>query len=209
MSWVAVAVGVGTVAVGAYSADQQRKAADKASDAQIASGDRSIDEQRRQFDTIQKLLSPYVQAGETSLTQQQALVGLGGPDAQQAAIKSLEESPQFKALTKQGEDAILSNASATGGLRGGNVQRALSQYRPQVLSGLIDQQYNRLGGLTQIGQASATGQASAAQNTANSISNLLQQQGAAQAGNYLAQGQIGVNQANQTLQGLSTIAGAF
>ena len=36
-------------------------------------------------------------------------------------------------------------------------KRALSQYRPQVLSGLINQQYQRLGGISQLGQASAAG----------------------------------------------------
>jgi hypothetical protein len=83
----------------------------------------------------------------------------------------------------------LQQAAATGGLRGGNIQAALAQFRPQVLSGLIEQQYGRLGGLTQLGQASAAGVGSAGMQTGTNVSNLIQQQGAAQAGGALAQGQ--------------------
>ncbi len=56
-----------------------------------------------------------------------------GMEAQQGAISGLEGSPIFQALARQGEDAILQNASATGGLRGGNVQGALGQFRPAAL----------------------------------------------------------------------------
>jgi len=66
------------------------------------------------------------------------------------------------------------------------------------LSGLIEQQYGRLGGLaatgqtTQtalaaLGQASAARQAAAGQQTAANISGLLGQQGSAQAASQLAQ----------------------
>ncbi|WP_449405980.1 hypothetical protein [Massilia phosphatilytica] len=39
-----------------------------------------------------------------------------------------DPAPRFQALQQQGNDAILANASATGGLRGGNVQGALGQF---------------------------------------------------------------------------------
>lgn len=120
---------------------------------------------------------PWQQAGTAALTQQQALAGLAGPEAQKAAIAALEGSPEFSALTQNGEDAILANASATGGLRGGNVQAALAQFRPQVLAKLISEQFSRLQSLSGQG-LNATG----------ASGNLLQQAGAAQAGGALAQG---------------------
>jgi hypothetical protein len=129
-----------------------------------------------------------------ALYAQQDLLGLNGGDRQRAAYAGIEASPAFQALVQQGENGILQNASATGGLRGGNTQGALAQFRPQMLAQLIEQQYSRLGGLTQLGQNSAAGVGSAALSTANGVGNALQQQGAATAGGYLAQG-AAVNQA--------------
>jgi hypothetical protein len=159
----------------------------QASQVQQQSAQAGIDEQRRQFDAIQKLLQPYTEAGAGALTQQQALLGMGTPGAQQQAITALQGSPQFQALQQQGENAILQNASATGGLRGGNVQGSLAQFRPALLSSLIDQQYSRLGGLTSIGQNAAAGVGNAGMSTGANVANLLGKQGAAQAGGILGQ----------------------
>ena len=140
-----------------------------------------IDETRRQFEAMQELLSPYVQAGTQSLTAQQDLAGLNGPEAQAAALQGISSSPEMLALTQQGENAILQQGSATGGLRGGNVQGALAQFRPQALSSLINQQYSRLGGITQMGQASAAGVGAAGMQTGAQVAGLLGQQGQAAA----------------------------
>lgn len=183
--WIAAATLGATVIGGAIQSRSQRRA----SEAQVQSAEVGIDEQRRQFDAVQQLLRPYVEAGTGALSQQAALIGVGGEEAQRAAIQAIEQGPEFQALTRQGEEALLQQASATGGLRGGNIQAALAQFRPQVLSGLIEQQYGRLGGLTQLGQASAAGVGSAGMQTGTNIANLMQQQGAAQAGGVLAQGQ--------------------
>ena len=126
-------------------------------------------------------------------------MGLLGPERQQAAIRGISEGAGFQETVRQGEEALLSRASATGGLRGGNIQAALAQFRPELLQRAIEQQYTRLGGMTdmgrqtlqnllQQGQASAAGTGTAALQTGSAVSNLLQQQGAAQAGTALAQG---------------------
>lgn len=196
MSWVAAAVAGATLVTGVYSANKQGKAADKAAKGQAAAADAGIEEQRRQFDAIQKLLEPYTQAGTGALAAQQNLIGLGGADAQKAAIDALQNSPQFAALTQQGENAILQNASATGGLRGGNTQSALAQFRPAALAQMIEQQYGRLGGLTSIGQNAAAGVGNAGLQTGANIAQLLQQQGAALAGGALAQGRAQAGYAN-------------
>lgn len=177
----------GVIGAGLGGAIEGRESVGEASQAQQQAAQGGIDEQRRQFDEITKLLSPYNVAGTGALAQQQALLGMGTPEAQQQAISALQGSPQFQALAQQGEEAILQRASATGGLRGGNVQAALAQFRPALLSGLIEQQYNRLGGLTNIGQASAARQAALGQQTGANISTLLGQQGQATAGGILGQ----------------------
>ncbi|CAB4139683.1 hypothetical protein UFOVP352_15 [uncultured Caudovirales phage] len=190
-------------------------AAESASNAQSASAAQGIAEQRRQFDEMKKTLAPYVNAGVTSLgnlskysdigmpafEKQKALIGLLGPQAQQASISEIENSPMMQSMIQQGENSMLQNASATGGLRGGNLQAALSQYRPQILSQLINDQYTKLGGLAgvglsteqniaKLGQGSAANQAAGALNTGSEIARLLEQQGSAQAGGEMAQGRM-------------------
>jgi hypothetical protein len=198
----------GTIGSALGGAFEGGESVSQASGVQSGAAQGGIDEQRRQFDEITKLLSPYTKAGETAVTGQQALVGLGGPQAQQQAIAALQGSPQFQALQQQGENAILQNASATGGLRGGNVQGALAQFRPALLSQLINQQYERLGGLTNVGQASAARQAAFGQQTGANVANLMTQQGQAQAGGILGEQSAltgGINKAFGAIQG----AGGF
>ncbi len=205
MSWGMVA-GAAISVVGGYMNNKSaKKAASGAADAQGESAQLGIDESRRQFDAVQKLLSPYVQGGLMGQNGQQNLIGLNGAPAQQQAIGAIESSPMFGAMAKQGEDAILQNASATGGLRGGNAQAALGQFRPALLNSLIDQQYARLGGMTQIGQASAAGVGAAGMQTGQNVTQLLGQQGAAQAGALLAGGRAD----GQMINGIAGAAGNF
>tara|TARA_R110002126_G_scaffold23972_3_gene83652 strand:+ start:471 stop:1118 length:648 start_codon:yes stop_codon:yes gene_type:complete len=179
-----VAIG-GATLVSGY---MQSQSAGRAAAAQGATYQLGIDEQRRQFDEVQKLLKPYAEAGPGALEAQQALIGLKGPEAERAAIERIRGGETFQALAGQGEEALLQRASATGGLRGGNVQGALAQFRPALLSSLIEQQYGRLGGMTALGQQSAAGVGTAGLQTGVNVANLLGQQGAAQAGAEIAQG---------------------
>lgn len=186
---MAAAAIVGSAVVGGVmSSRAQKKAAGAAGDAQAYAAELGIDESRRQFDAIQALLKPYVDAGGPALSGQQSLIGLNGQAKQQEAIDALENSPEFESLVKTGESSILQNASATGGLRGGNVQAALAKFRPSVLSELITQQFDRLGGLTQLGQNSAVMQGNAGFKTGENISKLFGEIGSARAGTALGIG---------------------
>jgi hypothetical protein len=189
-------------------ANQAADAAKAAAATQAAAAGQGIEEQRRQFDAITQMMAPFLEAGTGALTAQQELAGLAGAEAQQAAIQQLQASPAFQALTQQGEEGILQSAAATGGLRGGDVQRALAQFRPQMLSQLIESQYGKLGGLASMGQAAAGQQAGAGQQTAGNIANLLQQQAAATAGGQIAAGQTG-QQVFGNLLGLGGVAAGF
>jgi hypothetical protein len=166
----------------------QSRAAGKAADAQSEAAQRGIEEQRRQFDAVRELLKPYVDVGIPALEQQQALIGMGGQEAQRQAISAIESGELFQARARQGEEAILQNASATGGLRGGNIQAALGQFRPAMLQAEIDRQYGRLAGLTTLGQQSAAGVGTAGIQTGARISGLEGDIGSAQAGGELASG---------------------
>ena len=193
-----VAAAVVAGGVGLYSASKASKAQSKASNSAAAAqseGDRlAIEEQKRQFDAIQELLAPYNQAGTQGLSAQQDLLGLNGADKQSAAYNSIANSPAMAAYAQQGENALLQNASATGGLRGGNTQGALAQYRPQLLNQMINQQYANLGGMASIGQNAAAQTGNAGMQTGMNVSNLLQNTGSAQAAAAMAQGKADANQ---------------
>ena len=204
---VAAAVVGASVVGGMMASDAQASSADSAANAQMNSTNASIAAQQAQFAAMKEILKPYADAGVGSLKAQQDMLGLNGNDAQAQAMNALQNSSQFGALAKQGEDAILQNASATGGLRGGNVQAALAQFRPALLNQLINDQYSRLGGITSIGQNAAAMAGNAGMQSANSISGLLQQQGAAQAGLALAQGQSQANMWNTLGGAAGTYAG--
>jgi hypothetical protein len=212
MSWLGSPTGQAAMQAG--SAALQSGAAQRAGAQQAGAAQAGIEEQRRQFEAMRAGLAPFQQAGTQALggfapfqqaglqafQQQQALAGLQGQPAQQQAISALEQSPLYQSLAKQGEEALLQRASATGGLRGGNIQAALAQFRPAMLQQLIDQQYARLGGLSGtglgvtaqlagMGQSSAAMQGQGGMGMASNIGNLLAQQGQAQAGGTLGTAQ--------------------
>jgi hypothetical protein len=200
----AIIGGISTVGSGAM----QARSARKAGRAQERSAEMGIEEQRAARLATERLMAPYVQAGTGSLEAQQAILGLLGPEAQQQAYAGIEQGPMFQSLVEQGEAGILANASATGGLRGGNIQAALGQFRPQMLQSMIQSQYQNLAGLTSLGQASAAGQAAFGQQTAGNIANLYGQQGQARAGAALGQGQAWGNVLNAPMQLAGMASGA-
>lgn len=201
MPWGAVIGAVGAIAGGVISSN----GAEDAAETQAAASNAGIRETRRQFNVVQNLLQPYVASGRQGLRDYRELAGLVNPRAQQAQINELKQGPEFRTLTKQGENAILANASATGGLRGGDVQSSLAYYRSNLLSSLIERQLNRSGGLAQMGQNSAARVGSAALTTGQQVSGLMQQGGAAIAGGQLA----GANAIGSAVGSLGGIVGGM
>ena len=192
----AVVAGVGSVAssaIGAGAAKSAGKAQEQAAMAGVA-------EQRAAREDLARRLEPYAAVGGPALQAQMAALGLSGPEAQAAFVAQQEQSPIFQALARQGEEAILQKASATGGLRGGNVQGALAEFRPSLLNQFLTQQYERLGGMTTLGQRSAAGVGSAGMTAAGNIAELLGQAGQARAGAALGAGQAWGNLASLPLQ---------
>lgn len=159
------------------------KGASKAAKVQAAAYQKGIDEQSREFGITQQNEAPYLQAGNGGLSAYLGLLGLGpqGATGQQSAIDQLKTSPLFTSLMSNGTSSILANAAATGGLRGGNTQDALSRLGVDTLSNVIQNQLSNYGSLINTGQAAVAGQAAAGQNYANSVSDLYGKQGGAQA----------------------------
>lgn len=188
-----------------FSGGDAKKAARASAQAITDAQNQAIGNYQGAQDKINALFAPYEAAGQKGLAGAQDLIGLGTPGSQQAAINALMAGPEYQSLIRSGEDAILQNASATGGLRGGNIQDALSRFRPEVLASLINQQFQRLGGFGQLGlQATVP--------NAQSIFNTGQQIGGAYTniGNANSNMQQQVGQANQMqIGGIGNIAGSI
>lgn len=188
---VAAAIGAASFVGSLVTSGNNADAARDASGAQVARDEASIAETRAARENVTKLLAPWVTAGNTALAGQQDLTGANGAPAQAFALSQIRSSPMFTSMQKTGENAILQNASATGGLRGGNVQAGLAQFDETLLSKLIDQQYGRLTGISSAGQNAAAGTGTAGMNAATQIGTLNSNAGAADAG-----GILGVARAN-------------
>jgi len=201
--WPVVAAAVGTSLLSSHT---QSRAADKAADAQIESNEAAIAEDRRQFDEIRATLEPFIESGLGALSAQEDLLGLNGEDAQSLAILNIENSPLFRSTVEQAERGILQNASATGGLRGSNVNAALADFRPTLLNNLINQRFDKLGSLRASGQASATGQAQLSDASTSRITSNIRNQGVAASAAEIAKGQ-GVSNVFDSLGSIALLKG--
>ena len=192
---------------GLFQSDNASDAANAAAGATTAASQADIAQREKARQELIALLAPYNAAGQKGLGGQLDLLGINGAGPQGQAIAGIQSSPMFTALQAAGERSILSNASATGGLRGGNTQAALAQFSPQLLAQLINDQYTKLGGLTSIGQNAAAGVGNAGMATANGIGGALQTIGAAGAGNALAQGKANAGLISSLTQGAGSLFG--
>ena len=107
-------------------------------------------------------LNQFVGAGQQSQQLQAALSGALGPDAQRQAFADFTASPGQQFLQQRGEQAVLRNASALGGLGGGRVQQELQRQGIGFAQQDFANQFDRLGqltgqGLTAAGQSAGLG----------------------------------------------------
>jgi len=171
-----------------------KKGADKAAQLQYDAAMKGIDETKRQFDITRADYQPFRELGVDAAPMLGDLVGTNGSQAQQAIINQLKGGPLYTSLIDSGEEALLANASATGGLRGGNTQDALARFRGDTLNSVIANQLAQYSGLVGIGSG-ATDAVSNFGANAVAQQNALRGQGAgAQAQAALIRG--GINSQN-------------
>ncbi|WP_412021543.1 hypothetical protein [Burkholderia cepacia] len=217
---LAAAGSIGGALIGANGAQS-------AANTQAGAAQAGVQEQNYEFNTIRNLLKPYSDLGQSAIPMYQGafgsyqnglqaysamqqplnnLTGANGATAQQQAIDSLKSNPLYTTSMNLGQQAILANASATGGLRGGNTNYSLGYLPGQVLSNVMQTQIGNLGtslnaqsglltglqnqvgmqgSLLNLGENAAAGTGQAAMTTGNNITSLIGQQGAAQAGGTL------------------------
>jgi len=113
--------------------------------------DQAAAEQQKYLDDIAAEFKPYSEIGLSALNRQAGLAGLMGEEDQNRLIAGIEADPLYQAKVRAGDEAVLRNASATGNLRSGNAQSALATQNQNLLSNEIENNYNRLAGLTGLG----------------------------------------------------------
>lgn len=121
---------------------------------------------------------------------------MGGPESQQQFYDNAMNSPAYQNYMQQGEESILRNAAATGGVRGGAVNPALALNSFNVAQGLVDRNLQGIGSF-----------ANPSLNT-QGITNTLGNMGATSRNAAIAQGQNQQNLAGLGLNALSSLASA-
>ncbi len=202
-------MGLFSFAAGLIGAGKQKKASRKAQAALEAALNRGIDEQTRQFDLTRADYEPARNLLAPSVTGLADLIGVNGVEAQQAGMQGIQDSPLLASIIRNGEESVLQNASATGGLRGGNTQNSLANFRADAFANELQAQMARLAGLTGIGMGATDSVSSFGANKANNVSNLLGQIGGAQASGLLQRGGITAQMFNNAGSFLDKAASSF
>jgi len=196
MSFMATAV-IGGAVIGAgasmYASSNAADAAETQADAQLEAAQLEAGYQQQALDYMKEQEELPTQFREGALTQLGGLYGLeGGAGSQQGLINQARQSPLYSSMLKEGQDAVLRNASATGGLRSGNVQSALADSSTNALLTAYDQQLQGLQGMAGL----PSNVNSIAQQTSNIGSTYAQ--GIQGAGLATSQGQVASGQALQS-----------
>lgn len=124
-----------------------KKAIGKANDATQLGITNAKGDLNAQLAASQERLDPFETTGTDAMSGIRAILGLNGNDAQGGAIAGLQNSPLFQSLMRNGQETLLNNASATGGLRGGNLEHGLANFSADTLAQVIQQQLGNLAPL--------------------------------------------------------------
>lgn len=195
MSWGIVAGAAVSVVGGAIAGNQQKKAAQGAANAQMEGQQLSIAEQQRQFDLTRQDLQPWMQAGQGALGQMQAL--------NSGDFSSFTQSPDYQFALEQGLQGLDRSAAARGSLNTGGHSADVMGYAQGLATQNYGNFYNRLAGLANVGQTTATGLGQFGANAANNIGNAYGNIGNARASAYQARGD-----ANSQLTGMAAGIGS-
>lgn len=126
---------------------------------------------QQRFEQQRADLAPYREAGLPTLQAQNALLGLSGPDAAAAAMQDYQTSPGYQWQLGQGQRAVDQGAAAIGMLRSGATLKAEQDRGMQIANTDFTNYYNRLMGLTTLGENAAAGGAATANQAGVSAQN--------------------------------------
>src|SRR5690242_6221506 len=167
---------------GLLGAGASKKGSRKAEAAQLEFLNRALGLQEQQHTQDRADFAPFREFGTEAVGPAGNLLGLNGNEAQQTGIDAVMASPWYQSLYRNGLEANLQNASATGGLRGGNEVRSLADFGSDTLATSVDRMLQQLFGAIGVGSGSTAAGSAAGQNTTNAMAANLGQQGQVRAG---------------------------
>lgn len=175
---------------GLIGASKQKKASRAAEAAMIEQLNRAITQNQTNYEQIRGDYAPARDVLAPTVGAMGDIIGINGDPAQQGALDRLKASPMYQSLFRTGEEAVLQNAAATGGIRGGNTQRGLADFGADTFARLIQQQLENLGGLGGVGMNATGATAQAATNNTAALTDLFTNIGNTKAGGTLTRGGI-------------------
>ena len=197
-------------AIGSFFGGKSAKKASKnAEREQLAYLEKALGEQTRQFDITQANYAPLTNLLAPSVKGLSDLVGVNGNEAWEAALARVQDSPILAGTIRNGEDAILANASATGGLRGGDIERGLADFRGDAYLEELQAEMARYAGLVGLGSGATDSVSAFGAQKANNVSNLFGQQGQVRAGGILTRGGINNQMWNNAGSFADSLASSF
>lgn len=142
--------------IGAFSNHKTNRSTARAGADSMRGYTEALDNSKGMFNTVQGQLQPYMDAGGGAVNSLAQLLGLGsGGPGGSAAIDALKNSPLYQSLFHNGQNSILQAGSATGGLRGGDMQHSLYNLGTDTLGQVFQNQVQNLSGLSGLGAQTA------------------------------------------------------
>lgn len=194
---------------GLFGGGKAKKASRNAEAAQLEYLNKALAEQQRQFDVTRADYAPLTALLAPSVKGLSDLIGVNGTDAWEAALARVQDSPTLARIIKNGEDSILANASATGGLRGGDTNRSLADFRGDAFVDEFNAEMARYAGLVGLGSGATDSVSAFGAQKANNVSNIYGQQGQVRAGGILTRGGINNQMWQNAGSGLDSLVAAF
>lgn len=173
-------------------------AANKAAELQAQSADKALAQQRSMFDIIRGDQTPYRNAGAGAAQTLSDMIKPGGFLMTPFTGSSVATDPGYQFGMNEGIKAIDRSAASKGALNNGGTLKALTRYGTDYAGTKFNdafqrdlatknQQYGSLAGVASLGQNAAAQTGNAGMNFANNSSNILTQQGNAQAAGSVGQ----------------------
>lgn len=215
-AWAAGAAAIGGIASSVIGSN----AASDAASTQAAASDKASQVQLDMFNRTKADEAPFVAAGGNALTQLMSGIGIGGnnPTGQGPlnapfTMDQFQHSPGYQFQQQEGQDAVLHNASRTGGVNSGNTLKALTSYGQGVANqdywnaynayvNRQNQQFGQLQTVAGSGQNAAANLGALGTQVGSNVGNNI-----IGAGNASAAGQVG--SANAISNGISNVTGGL
>ena len=161
MTWGFVGAAAITAVAGAYSANQQKKAAQGAANAAQGAADAATMEERRQYDQTRQDMMPWLQQGGWAVGEQRRFLD--------GDWSGFESSPDYLFAVDQGNKALSRAAAANGSLVSGGTDADRIALGQGLATQYAGNYWNRLAGLAGTGQTTANQLGGFGANMANQI----------------------------------------